>query len=185
MWVNKLSTRKYNHNLKVQSYFIWLECLGLRARELRAPKLWENCSKEAGGKSGYIQVCNKGSRQSEPQRSGIKLRNLAFCAWEDAILIPFICTSAIGPILSHSSCCLHSPSSSAKWCWNPTHTVGSVWGALIHIWRPEITDGLWYFLLINMAGDVFISQSRPGDSEAHWRLRAIALQVQVKLMIYQ
>ena len=44
---------------------------------------------------------------------------------------------------------------------------------------------LWYFLLINMAGDVFISQSRPGDSEAHWRLRAIALQVQVKLMIYQ
>ena len=93
------------------------------------------------GKSGYIQVCNKGSRQSEPQRSGIKLRNLAFSAWEDAILIPFICTSAIGPILSHSSCFLHSPSSWAKWCWNPTHTVGSVWGALIHIWRPEITDG--------------------------------------------
>ena len=26
MWVNKLSTKKYSHNLKVQSYFIWLEC---------------------------------------------------------------------------------------------------------------------------------------------------------------
>ena len=34
--------------------------------------------------SGYIQVCNKGSRQSEHQRSGIRLRNLAFCLWEDA-----------------------------------------------------------------------------------------------------
>ena len=30
------------------------------------------------GKSGYTQVCNKGSSQSEYQRSGIKLRNLAF-----------------------------------------------------------------------------------------------------------
>ena len=29
-------------------------------------------------KSGYIQVCKKGNRQSEHQRSGIKLRNLAF-----------------------------------------------------------------------------------------------------------
>ena len=90
------------------------------------------------GKSGYIQVCNKGSRQSEQQRSGIKLRNLAFCALEDAALLPFICTSAI---LSHSSCFLPSPSSSAKWCWNPTHTAGSQFGgARIHIWRPEVTD---------------------------------------------
>ena len=39
-----------------------------------------------GEKSGYIQVCNKGSRQSEHQRSGIKLRNLAFYVWEDASL---------------------------------------------------------------------------------------------------
>ena len=38
------------------------------------------------GKSAYIQVCNKGSRQSELRRSGIKLRNLAFCVWEDASL---------------------------------------------------------------------------------------------------
>ena len=29
-------------------------------------------------KSNYIQVCKKGNRQSEHQRSGIKLRNLAF-----------------------------------------------------------------------------------------------------------
>ena len=34
----------------------------------------ENCSKEAGG---YKQVCNKRSRQSEHQRSGIKLRKVS------------------------------------------------------------------------------------------------------------
>ena len=36
--------------------------------------------------SHYIQVCKKGSRQSEQQRSDIQLRNLAFCVWEDASL---------------------------------------------------------------------------------------------------
>ena len=29
----KLSTEKYSHNLKVESYFIWWECLGLQAQE--------------------------------------------------------------------------------------------------------------------------------------------------------
>ena len=38
------------------------------------------------GKSGYVQVCNKGSRQSEHERSGVKLRNLTFSVWEDASL---------------------------------------------------------------------------------------------------
>ena len=36
--------------------------------------------------SHSIQVCKKGSRQSEQQRSDIQLRNLAFCVWEDASL---------------------------------------------------------------------------------------------------
>ena len=49
-------------NLKVESYFIWWECLGLHpsSSEKTAPRRWE-------GKSGYIQVCNKGSRLSEHQ----------------------------------------------------------------------------------------------------------------------
>ena len=29
-----MSTKKYSHNLKVESYFIWWECLGLRAQEM-------------------------------------------------------------------------------------------------------------------------------------------------------
>ena len=54
--------------------------------------LWEKCSKEAG--VSYVQVCDKGNRQSEQQRSGIKLRNLAFSVWEDARVLSYL-----GPIL--------------------------------------------------------------------------------------
>ena len=51
------------------------------------------------GKSGYIQVCNKGSKQPEHQRSGIRPRNLAFFVWEYTSLgltaiIPFRCMLA-------------------------------------------------------------------------------------------
>ena len=51
----------------------------LRSSKKTAPRSQE-------GKSGFIQVCNKGSRQSEHQRSGIKLRKLVFCVWEDVSL---------------------------------------------------------------------------------------------------
>ena len=113
----------------------------LRSSKKTAPRSQE-------GKSGFIQVCNKGSRQSEHQRSGIKVRNLTFYIWEGAGLWAHWIhsfhkhLSYLGPILF--SCppgSLHSPSSSAI-----TAGVGSihwiaVWGALIPIWRPEITDG--------------------------------------------
>ena len=51
----------------------------LSSSEKTAPRRQE-------GKLDYISVCNKGSRQSESQTSGIRLRNLAFCVWEDASL---------------------------------------------------------------------------------------------------
>ena len=93
------------------------------------------------GKLGYIQVCNKGSRQSVPGRSGIKLRNLAFCVWEDASLwthwIHSFPTdpSCLGPTLFPCPpCVLHSPSSlvvilvggSIPWSqlWEPSFTFG-------------------------------------------------------------
>ena len=69
--------------------------------------------------SGYIQVCNKRSRQSEHQRSDIKSRNL-YSMYEKmqasglTEFIPFICISAIwGQILFlFSPCLLHSPTPS-------------------------------------------------------------------------
>ena len=33
----------------------------------------------------------------------------------------------------------------------------TVWGSLIHIWRPEIADGGDISYLLVMAGDIFIS----------------------------
>ena len=51
----------------------------LRSSEKTFPRRQE-------GKSGCVQICNKGSRQSDHQRSSIKLRNLAFYVREDASL---------------------------------------------------------------------------------------------------
>ena len=71
----------------------------LRDPERASRELWENCSKKAGKKSGYIQASNKVSRQSAKQRSGVKLRNLALYGKIQASglteFIPFTCTSAI------------------------------------------------------------------------------------------
>ena len=90
------------------------------------------------GKARCIQVCNKGSRQSEQSR--IKLRNLAFYVWEEASLWAHcihsfhVYLSYLRPILFLCSpCFLHCPSSSAintegcSICWI------TVWGALISI----------------------------------------------------
>ena len=62
-----LSTKKYNHNLKVDLFYL----VGM----LRTPSLGDHFSshekttlKRQERESGYIQVCNIGSRQSEHQR---------------------------------------------------------------------------------------------------------------------
>ena len=102
-----------------------------------------------GEKSGYIQqVCNKGSRQSEHQRPGIKLRNLIFCVWEDASLwahcthFPHMHFSYLRPnpvslftLLPAFPQLLSNHCGGGSICWI------AVWGALIHIQRPEIADG--------------------------------------------
>ena len=105
----------------------------LSSSEKTAPRRQE-------GDSGYIQICNKGSRQSEHQRSNIKLKNLAFFVWKDASLWAHwihsfhMHLSYLGPMLfSCWPCFLHSPSSSAI-----NMRGGSIpW---ITVWRPEITD---------------------------------------------
>ena len=101
------------------------------------------------GKSGCIQVCKKGSKQSEHQRSGIKLRNVAFYVLEEASLWAHwihsfhVHLSYLGSILFPCfPCFLLSPRSSAI----TVAASGSIlWievlGALIHIQRPGITDG--------------------------------------------
>ena len=118
--------------------------------------------------SGYIQVCNKGSRQAEHQRSDIKLRNLAFLEKMQASglpeCIPFICTSATwsqilfpwSPWGVADGCFLHSPPPAPQQ--SPRRGDDICWitalGAVVHhkegwapknrwphTWRPEIADG--------------------------------------------
>ena len=99
------------------------------------------------GKSGYIQVCDKESRQSDHQRSGIKLRNLAFCVRADASLWArwihslHMQLSLRGQscVLVHLASCI--PSSSAIMVGGGSIPWFAVLEALIHIWRPEIADG--------------------------------------------
>ena len=55
----ELSAKKYSHNLKAGSYFIWWECLGLRVRESNSEK---TAPRKQEGKIGYRQVFNKGSK---------------------------------------------------------------------------------------------------------------------------
>lgn len=113
--VRKLLT-KGNHNLKGKSYFI---CLGGMLRILNLggniSVLWENCSEEAGGESGYT-VCNREGRKSEHERlllsskenqipSQVKEFSLLLCVAGWSLWAhwsaPFICTWAVwGQILS-------------------------------------------------------------------------------------
>ena len=79
--------KEYSHDLKVESYFIWWECLGLQAwKDQHLSSSDKTAPRRQAGKSSYLQVCNKGSRWSEQQSSYIKLKNLAFYIWEDASL---------------------------------------------------------------------------------------------------
>ena len=113
-------------------------------------------------KSGYMKICNKGSRHSEYQRSGIKLRDLAFCVWEGASLwARWICMhlSYLGRIaFPCSPCFLRSSSSSAitvmGWQHLQDHSLGSPRSHL----EARSCWWLWHFLFINMAGGIFISQ---------------------------
>ena len=129
-------------NLEVESYFIWWECLETWREHPRSSE--KTCSKEAGG----------GIRLSLQQReqavwtAKIRGQVKAFSSvWEDASLWAHWIHSIhmhlayLGPILFPPIPCFsHSPSSSAitlgggSFCW-----ITDL-GALIHIWRPEITD---------------------------------------------
>ena len=157
-----LSTKKYNHNLKVQSYFIWWDS------EFRALSTGNSISVALrklfqGGRRGSWAIYKfttkrAGSLNIKDQVS----RN--FYVWENASLWPHwiysfhMHLSHLGPILfPYSPFFLHFPSSSAitvgGGSWNLS--LGSPHSHL----EARNRWWLWHFLLINMAGDVFISHS--------------------------
>ena len=116
----------------------------LSSSEKTAPRRQE-------GDSGYIQICNKGSRQSEHQRSNIKLKNLAFFVWKDASLWAHwihsfhMHLSYLGPnLVSFFTLSLAFPQlfsyQQLSMGGGGIHWI-TILGALFHVWRPEITDG--------------------------------------------
>ena len=125
------------------------------------------------GKSGCIQDCNKGSRQSEHQGSDTELRNLAFSVWEDASLW----AHWIHPFNMHfiylwrilflcSPCFLHSPSSSCFLHSSSSSAISVGWGSIpwMKFWEASFTLEArscwwqWHFLFIDKAGDIFVAQ---------------------------
>ena len=110
----------------------------------------------------------KGGGSLNIQDEVIKLRNFAFCVWEDSSLGAHYThsfhtpCSLLGSILFPCSpCFLHSPSSSAVTMKGGSIGWIAVLRALIHVWRPEITVAC-HFLYTDVAGDIFISQCYKG-----------------------
>ena len=82
-------TKKYNHNLKVETYFIWWECLGLLVRrqhisssEKTAPR------RQEGGVRLYtgLQQREAGSLNIKDYCHVRKIKYIACYVWEDASL---------------------------------------------------------------------------------------------------
>ena len=67
--------------------FIWWDSEP-RRQHLSSPE--KTAPRRQEVESDYIQVCNKGSRQSEHQGSDIKLRNFTFCVWNTQAHYSFV-----------------------------------------------------------------------------------------------
>ena len=128
--------------------------------------------------SGYIQVCSKGSRQSEHQRSDIKSRNLhsiyeKMQASGLTEFIPFICVSAIWGqpcFLAHLASCIPPAPQQSTFRWQHLldHSLGSSHSHL----EARNRWWLWHVLFIDMAGDIFISHHQTSKG---YRLEAAFL----------
>ena len=147
-WLPELSTKKYSHTLKAESYFMWGGMFRTLSLEIASQQLWENCSKGAGGAvrpqtSLQQRVKAVWTSKIRYQVKGFSILPLGRCK-------PL---SSLKSFLSHApqlsganlvslfTLFLHSPSSSEITLGSGSIPWIPVWGALIHIWRPEIADG--------------------------------------------
>ena len=166
--------KKHSHNLEVRLLYLvgmfrtWSPGDSISVAEKTASGRQE-------GKSGYIQVCSKGSRLPEHQGSGIKLRNSAFCVREAAGLWarwihPFhMLLSYRGPscfLVHPAPCGPPAPQQSPQGVAASLHP--SFESSHSHV---EARNPWWlgHFLFINMAGHIFISQVPVGYHSAIFR----------------
>ena len=155
-----LLTKKYSQNLKVESYFIWWEWLGLWVRVTTSEKI---APRRQEGESDYICL-----QQREQAAWTSKIR---YQVKEFSIL----CTGRRKPLVSLNLFLSFAPQLSGA---NPV-SLFTLFLAFLHLlskhcwgWQLDLSLGsphphlearnrwwLWHFLFIDMAGDVFISQS--------------------------
>ena len=138
--------KNYSHNPKVVILFgknVQDSKLGrqhLSSSEKTAPRKQKR-------KSGYIQACNKESSQSEHQRSGIRLRNLAFYMGRCKPLgslnsfLSYACQLSGANPVSLFTLSLKFLQLLSNHEGRQQHLLDHSLGVLIHIWRPGIADG--------------------------------------------
>ena len=138
--------KKYSHNLEVKLLYL-VGMFRTRSPGDSISLAEKTASGRQEGKPGYMQVCSKGSRLSEHQGSGIKLRNSAFCVQEAAgrwarWIHPFHMLLSYGALPVSSFTLLFAfPQLLSSHCRGWQHRCIQVSRALIHIWRPEIPGG--------------------------------------------
>ena len=161
-----LLTKKYSQNLKVESYLIWWECLGLWIWETASQECWGNCSKETWGEvrlyislqpreqpvwTSKVRYPVKGFSILCMGRSSLGALWIRFfhmhCSYMGLTLFP------CSPGFLHPPAPLQLPwglaASAGSQLWEPTFTHSHL-EARHRWWLP-------HFLFINMAGDIFIS----------------------------
>jgi len=110
-----LLIKRYSHNLKIKSHFIWWECIGLWAQETAPQQLWENCSKEAGGEVRVYRSLQQREQAVWTSKTmyQVKKKKIAFCVWEDASFL-----DSLNSFLSYAP--QNSPSQASTVCelWN-------------------------------------------------------------------
>lgn len=149
----RLSTKKHSHNLKVDSYFVWWECLGLQTQKT-ASQLSLRKLLQRGRRGNQTQVSNRGSRQSKHQRSGIKELSI-LCMQRCKPLRSLNSFVSCAPQLSGAHPVSLLTLRSGRWLLlafiplapqpSPLGRGSIRWiavlGALIHVWRPVIAGG--------------------------------------------
>ena len=130
-----VSTKKYSHNLKVESYFIWWECLGPWAWETASQYLWENCSREAGrGVRAIYKFATKGAG-SLNVKDYCEVRKIRYQVKEFCILL---CMGRCKPLGSLNSFLSYAPQLSGA---KPGFLIVSILLSLFTLW-----GGRWLLL---------------------------------------
>ena len=166
MEIGIFSTKNHSHSPKVESYFIWWECLGLWTWDTASQQCWGNCSKETGGKVRLYPTLQLREQPVWISKVRYQVKEFSILCmgrsglW--ALWIPFFhmhrswgqSCFLVYPI----SC---SPPAPLQLPWGLAASAGSQFG------EPTFTHShlearhrwwLSHFLFINMAGDIFISQ---------------------------